>query len=66
MAGLDLVTVQQYGGWSDLSLVQRYSHLSATHKAKAIETIAQRSHNSIHNSPIPNQVMELAERRVSA
>jgi integrase len=65
MAGVDLVTVQQYGGWSDLSLVQRYSHLSASHKAKAIETIAERFHNTIHNSPISGHVVELAEQRVT-
>ena len=65
MAGVDLKTVQEYGGWSDLSLVQRYSHLSASHKAKAIETIAERFHNAIHNSPISGQVVQLAERQVS-
>ncbi|MEQ1845373.1 MAG: site-specific integrase [Nitrospira sp.] len=65
MAGVDLKTVQEYGGWSDLSLVQRYSHLSASHKAKAIETIAERFHNAVHNSPISGQVVQLAERQVS-
>ena len=65
MAGVDLVTVQQYGGWSDLSLVQRYSHLSASHKARAIETIAERFHNVVHNSPISGRVIDLAEQRVS-
>lgn len=49
MAGVDLVTVQQYGGWSDLSLVQRYAHLSPHHKAKAIEKIAESFHNAIYN-----------------
>lgn len=24
MAGVDPITIQEYGGWSDLSLVQRY------------------------------------------
>ncbi len=52
MAGVDLVTVQQYGGWSDLSLVQRYSHLSPSHKAKAIEAIVEKFHNGNHNSPV--------------
>jgi integrase len=65
MEGVDLRTVQEYGGWSDLSLVQRYSHLSASHKAKAIETIAERFHNAIHNSPVSGEVVHLAERRVS-
>jgi integrase len=65
MAGVDLVTVQQYGGWSDLSLVQRYSHLSASHKAKAIETIAERFHNANHNTRVSSNLIQLAERRVS-
>ena len=48
--------------WSDLSLVLRYSHLSRSHKAKSIETIAERFHNAIHNGPISDNVVELAER----
>jgi hypothetical protein len=43
MAGVDLRTVQELGGWSSLELVQRYAHLSATHKADAVERIAQNS-----------------------
>ena len=65
MAGVDLVTVQQYGGWSDLSLVQRYAHLSASHKARAIETIAERFHDAFHDSAISGQVVQLAERQIS-
>jgi len=65
MAGVDLVTVQQYGRWSDLSLVQRYAHLSPHHKAKAIERIAESFHNAIHNSPVSGDVVQLAERRVT-
>ncbi len=40
MAGVDLRTVQELGGWSDLSLVQRYSHLAPLHKSQAVEKIA--------------------------
>jgi hypothetical protein len=65
MAGVDLVTVQQYGGWSDLSFVQRYSHLSASHKDKAIEKIVESFHNAFHNSPVSGEVVQLAERRVT-
>ena len=39
MAGVDLRTVQELGGWQSLHLVQRYAHLSATHKAQAVERI---------------------------
>ncbi len=56
MAGVDLLTVQQYGGWSDLSLVQRYSHLSPSHKARAIEKIAERFEQA-------STVVPLAERQ---
>jgi hypothetical protein len=52
-------------GWSDLTLVQRYSHLGASHKAKAIETIAQRFHVAIHNTPSSGGVVSLAERQVT-
>jgi integrase len=39
MAGVDLRTVQELGGWSSLELVQRYAHLSPGHKAEAVERI---------------------------
>jgi integrase len=65
MSGADLRTIQECGGWSDLSLVQRYSHLSASHKTSALERIAGEFHNAIHNSPASGEVVHLAERRVS-
>ena len=61
----DLRTIQECGGWADLSLVQRYSHLSASHKTTAVERIAGEFHNAIHNSPVSGEVVQLAERRVS-
>jgi hypothetical protein len=39
MAGVDLRTVQELGGWSSLELVQRYAHLAPGHKAEAVERI---------------------------
>ena len=41
MAGVDLRTVQELGGWKDLKMVQRYSHLSPAHKAEAVERMLQ-------------------------
>jgi integrase len=49
-AGVDLRTVQELGGWRDLSMVQRYAHLSPSHKAQAVERIAEEFHNAIHNT----------------
>jgi integrase len=40
MAGVDLRTIQELGGWRSLAMVQRYTHLSPTHKAAAVERIA--------------------------
>ena len=40
MAGVDLRTVQELGGWASLRMVERYSHLSPSHKAEAIERLA--------------------------
>ena len=39
MEGVDLRTVQQLGGWKQLSMVLRYSHLSKKHEAEAVERI---------------------------
>jgi integrase len=43
MAGVDLRTIQELGGWKTLSMVQRYAHLSPSHKAEAVERIAKSS-----------------------
>jgi len=45
MSGVDLRTVQELGGWKDLGMVMRYSHLSPSHKADAVQRIA------VENSP---------------
>jgi integrase len=41
MAGVDLRTVQELGGWATLKMVERYAHLSPKHKAEAVERIAE-------------------------
>jgi integrase len=41
MAGVDLRTIQELGGWKTLSLVERYSHLTPRHRADAVERIAK-------------------------
>ena len=40
MAGVDLRTVQELGGWKSLKMVQRYAHLDPTHLHAAVERLA--------------------------
>ena len=42
MAGVDLLTVMQLGGWKSLAMVQRYAHLSPGHRQTAIERLVGR------------------------
>lgn len=58
MAGCDLRTIQELGRWKSLKMVERYAHLSPSHKADAVEKIlaisqhySQRS-DSEESSPI--------------
>ncbi len=41
MAGVDLRTIQELGGWKSINMVMRYSHLSPEHKAEAVEKISR-------------------------
>ncbi len=41
MAGVDLLTVKDLGGWGDLTMVQRYSHLAPAHRREAVEALAR-------------------------
>ncbi len=40
MAGVDLRTIQELGGWSDLKMVERYSHVDQSRKIDAVDKIA--------------------------
>jgi integrase len=42
MEGVGLLTIKDLGGWKTLSMVQRYSHLSPSHRNHAIERLATR------------------------
>ena len=46
MAGVDLRTVQELGGWKELDMVVRYAHLSPSHKADAVERIMDKKPGS--------------------
>ena len=50
MAGADLRTVQELGGWRTLALVSRYAHLSPDHLRAAIERLVRPEalHESSH------------------
>lgn len=39
MAGVDMRTLQELGGWHTLRMVQRYAHLAPSQKAHAVERI---------------------------
>ena len=40
MNGVDTLTLQELGRWSDPKMVKRYAHLSADHKKNAVNSIA--------------------------
>jgi integrase len=48
-AGVDLRTVQDLGGWSNLKMVERYSHVNERRKADAVKRLAE-FHSAIHNT----------------
>jgi integrase len=62
MAGVDPRTIQELGGWRSLAMVQRYTHLSPTHKADAVERLAENSPTLFTTSP----KAKAGEHRVSA
>lgn len=43
MEGIDLLTIKELGGWKSLPMVQRYAHLSPSHRRTAIERLATRT-----------------------
>jgi integrase len=51
MAGVDIRTIQDLGGWKKIEMVMRYSHLSPGHKAEAVEKIVQNSTTLITTIP---------------
>jgi hypothetical protein len=40
MVGVGLRTIRELGGWPSLKMVERYAHLSPSHKAEAVERLA--------------------------
>jgi site-specific recombinase XerD len=44
MAGVDLLTVKELGGWRTLAMVQRYAHLAPNHLQAAVERLVGSAH----------------------
>lgn len=51
--GVDLCTVQELGGWSNLQMLERYGHVRPSRKAEAVEGLIK---NSPSNSPTRESV----------
>lgn len=64
MADVDPRTIQELGGWSSLEMVERYTHLSPTHKAEALERIASKF-PTLFTTPAPARIMKLRKRAKS-
>ncbi len=43
MAGVDLLTIKELGGWKTLGMVTRYADLSPDHKRAAVERLVSRA-----------------------
>jgi len=41
MAGVDLRTVQEPGGWRSLAMVMKYTHLAPAHRLAAVEALVR-------------------------
>jgi site-specific recombinase XerD len=54
MAGVDLRTVQELGGWRSLAMVQKYAHLAPGHQLAAVEALV-RVPELARNLPEPAQ-----------
>jgi hypothetical protein len=57
MAGVDLRTIQELGGWRTLSMVQRYAHVAESHKAEALELLAIPLRFSLHSAPAVSRLL---------
>ncbi len=65
MTGAHPRTIQELGGWSELAMVERYAHLSASHKADAVERIASENSPTGFTTPAGSRIIDLANRAES-
>jgi Phage integrase family len=64
MAGVDLRTVQELGGWKTLAMVQRYAHLAPAHLHQAVERLVSPLQNFEKTSTAAAGIAEPAPARV--
>lgn len=56
MAGVDPRTIRKLGGWASLQMVERYTHLSPTHRADAVHGIAS-NFPTVFTTPAESRIM---------
>jgi hypothetical protein len=54
MAGIDLRTVAELGGWKTLSMVQRYAHLAPAHLESAVARLVPAGGVALGFAETPN------------
>ncbi len=57
MAGVDLRTVQELGGWKSINMVMRYAHLSPAHKAEALEKLCVPTDTRTDTKPVEQRAV---------
>ena len=50
MAGVDARTIQELGGWKNLKMVERYTHLIPDHKVAAIQKLRNKLPDNLTTS----------------
>jgi integrase len=53
MAGVDIRTIQELGGWKEIKMIERYAHLSQQHKVEAIEKISGQDFTTVFTTHQP-------------
>ena len=61
MAGVDARTIQELGGWKNLKMVERYTHLIPDHKVAAIQKLRDNVPDNL-----TTQVGHESERKLQA
>jgi integrase len=54
MAGVDLLTIKDLGGWKSLPMVQSYAHLSPSHRKEAIERLSSPTTTPVKRQAVKN------------